>query len=253
MGTDLKCEIDVPFCIPIPVSTSNSPSLAFAALSLMGDVYWEKKDYIRSSLHYLASLAIQPLQQGQSIKQLLRVGQCYEKLGKTPEAIRSFSKAEDLAQKEKATSGQSLAEICLHLADCQYKIQEYTAALKTYQRVQSLSPKPEDRDWVLFQIGNCSLKKAEPKVAQDAFKKLKENNQDTIWPVVSDQWSEVQWSGEKTVVSVGEWELFLLSHSLTLSLSHILALSLFSVVSSQWCNRHSRPSRESSIKHRKIR
>ena len=170
---------------------SNSPSLAFAALSLMGDVYREKKDYTKALDHYLAALAIQPLQQGQSIKQLLRVGQCYERLGKTPEAIQSFSKAADLAQKEKATSGQPLAEICLHLADCQYKTQEYTAALKTYQKLSRLSPNQEDRDWVLFQIGNCSLKKAEPKIAQDAFKKLKENNQDTIWPVVSDQWSEV--------------------------------------------------------------
>ncbi|MEW6379326.1 MAG: tetratricopeptide repeat protein [bacterium] len=164
------------------VSQPDSSGLAFFALSLMGDISWEKKDYQAALGHYQASLNVRPPHKG--IRQLFRVGQCFEKLGKTSEAIESFAKAIDLANQEKNL--QYLPEISVHLADCQFKAHKYAEALASYQKAESLALKPEDRDWVLYQIGSCSLKEAKSETARDVFGKIKAAHQDPIWPVVVD-------------------------------------------------------------------
>ena len=64
-------------------------------------------------------------------------------------------------------------------------MKQYDKALKTYQAHLS-SLDPQDRDWALFQAGNCSLKEAESKTALKSFEKLKKTNQDPIWSIIAD-------------------------------------------------------------------
>ena len=45
---------------------------------------------------------------------------------------------------------------------------------------------PEDKDWVLFQIGNCSQRKIQLKEALHSFEKLKSSTQDPMWSNIAD-------------------------------------------------------------------
>jgi|GEM_PF-6612793 len=164
-------------------SNSTPPRVSFFALSLMGDICRERKDYPTAISYYQASLKLKPPRQG-GVEQLLKMGQCYRRLGKISEAIESFSEAVNLAQGEKEQ--QVLAQGYLYLADCQYQAERYSEALVNYRKAQGLSLPPQDRDWVLYQIGNCLLKEAKPKAAGETFAKIKAATQDPIWPIIVD-------------------------------------------------------------------
>jgi len=160
----------------------SDPAITFDTLTLKGDIYYEQKNSQKALEAYLAACKIQPSLP--KTEYLFKISQCYKNLEKNFEAIKFLKKAADSPQKEKDTL--QLVNIYLELALHHYNTQKYSEALKTYKKLQAMSLSPDDKDWVLFQIGNCSQKEVKLKEALHSFKKLKSSTQDPMWSNIAD-------------------------------------------------------------------
>jgi len=160
----------------------SDPSLTFDTLTLKGDIYYEQKNYTKAITMYLAAFEIQQPQQ--ETEYLFKISQCHQKLGNSSEAVKFLNKAVDSAQKEGDSS--QLVKIYLNLAFRHYKAQNYSKAKKIYQKLERMPLSPEDKDWTLFQIGNCSQREVKLKEALHTFEKLKSSTQDPMWSIIAD-------------------------------------------------------------------
>jgi len=160
----------------------SDPSLTFNTLTLKGDIYYEQKDYTKTIEMYLAALKIQQPQQ--EIEYFFKISQCYQKLEDSDNVILFLNKAVDSAQKKKNSS--QLVKIYLNLAFHHYKAQNYSKALKIYQKLETMPLSSEDKDWTLFQSGNCSQRQVKLKEALHTFEKLKSSTQDPMWSIITD-------------------------------------------------------------------
>jgi len=159
----------------------SDPSITFNSIVLKGDIYYEQKNLPKAIEAYLSALKIQP---SPPTEYLFKISQCYQNLGEISEAVKFLNKAADSAQKEKNTS--QLVNIYLDLAFHHYNTKNYSEALKTYRKLQAMPLSHEDKDWVLFQIGNCSQREVKLKEALNTFEKLKSFTQDPMWSIIAD-------------------------------------------------------------------
>lgn len=160
----------------------SDPSITFNSIILKGDIYYEQKNLQKAIEAYLAAFKIQSSLP--KTEYLFKISQCYQNLGAISEAVKFLNKAADSAHKEKNTL--QLVNIYLDLAFHHYNAKNYSEALKIYRKLQTMPLSPNDKDWILFQIGNCSQREVKLGEALNTFEKLKSSTQDPLWSIIAD-------------------------------------------------------------------
>ncbi len=161
------------------IDTNANRTLVFKVQKITGDIHFQEKNFKKAVEAYKTAKKTES--EDINIKLLLSIGESLDKLKNTSEAMRYFKKAINFAQKK-----EELAQGHLKIADLHYRHQNYAQALVHYQELQKLPLEPDDRDWALFQIANCSQKEKKSSEATDSLEKLKSSHSDPIWASIAD-------------------------------------------------------------------
>lgn len=171
------------------IQNYQSSSWVSKAFEKLGDCYVDMEQLKKAVDAY--SHSMQKCSSAEKIILLFKSGNIFLKLGNESRAIKSFSDATAIGEKQDIHS--RIPDCYYRIADTYYKAKDYQNSLANYIKVTRKYPAFQETPWGLFQIGSIYKNLNQHQKAINVFKDLIRRYPDDYWA------KQAQWKMEDSI------------------------------------------------------